>query len=157
MSSSSVKNERVRRLPLSSSMHGLLGSLLTVIDKRVLQFGEAKLWADAGGHDMVPTTCDACCGTGFVLVFTHELDDVADESAKGKEPAKHVCGSMDPVPGYPPSPILAARDEEEMLLYFGVKQPAASDTPGTTSAPVVAPVAPSVAAAEGGCIPCCGN
>ncbi|KAJ3505517.1 hypothetical protein NMY22_g17559 [Coprinellus aureogranulatus] len=131
-SSSSSKNDaRVRNLPLSSSMRSLLGAVLSLIDRRILSIGEARLWADEEDRAMgkyrstvticrpfhahiplslVPSTCETCFGTGFVLV-----DAVPEGNA---EPAGMPAGgSMDPVPGYPPSPPLA--DTSEMMAFFG--------------------------------------
>ncbi|KAJ3494014.1 hypothetical protein NMY22_g20132 [Coprinellus aureogranulatus] len=103
MASFSMNDTRVRSLPLSYSMRGLLGSLLRVIDQRIADHGEARLWADAvEDPKLVPSTCDTCCGTGFIL---------ADAPVVPSAPKAVVGGSMDPVPGYPPSPAEPASTE----------------------------------------------
>ncbi|KAJ3507626.1 hypothetical protein NMY22_g16875 [Coprinellus aureogranulatus] len=130
MASSTVNNDRVRGLPLSSSMRALLGAVLRVIDRCLLSLDEARLWGAEEEQNMVPATCDTCCGTGFILV---EADDDVSVEDSDVAPAIASGGSMDPVPGYPPSPPLVYT--AEMLQFFNINPGnlASSPTSGDAS------------------------
>ncbi|KAJ3500958.1 hypothetical protein NMY22_g19085 [Coprinellus aureogranulatus] len=149
MAGSNMDDARVRSLPLSSNMLAILGSLLSAIDRRVAGFKEAQLWGNiVEDPKLGAMTCDMCCGTGFVLVEveTGTMTDHVDGNMKSRRAQKGPAGgSMDPAPGYPPSPEIPMSDE--MCSFLNVKQAPASGTlgPSVSGISVATPTAASTA------------
>ncbi|KAJ3540081.1 hypothetical protein NMY22_g4448 [Coprinellus aureogranulatus] len=135
--SANVPQERVQlpgRLPLSRAMVSLLASLIRAIDTRtgLLDDAQEEDW-DSHVMDVEPETCEACGGTGFILVPSSVQGNIDDDGVDDAVPVP---------PQAPPSQASVA-----------IQAPPVTDacTAGLTSEPALAPTRTEVPQSEATC------